>query len=252
MKSQNAPPKIETPSNPLIPFVVSWLQNSFHPFLGSRPPIPSSLIPSIKFRSHESRNRTVSTPDSSRQFPGFLASPFTSPTSSSAPPSVSVLLPDFHIQQAWTPGPKSVFIHPTVAEKAPIAVVCAVIEDSATGRVLIAQRPAHKHLALKWEFPGGKVEAGESPEPALLRELREELGCDALILRALPRFTHDYGTVLIEMFPFVCHLAPASPAPNAREHLDITWVVPANLETYDLAPADWPVVAAYRETPNAG
>ena len=77
-----------------------------------------------------------------------------------------------------------------------VPVVCAVIIRD--GRVLIAQRPAHKHLALKWEFPGGKVEPGESAEAAIVREIREELGCDFAIGRALPRFTHAYA-VTIEM-----------------------------------------------------
>lgn len=128
----------------------------------------------------------------------------------------------------------------------PIPVVCAVIEDVA-GRVLIAQRPAHKHLALKWEFPGGKVEPGEAPEAALLRELREELGCDATVVRALPRFTHDYATVVIEMFPFVCRLTPASPVPHPHEHVALRWVDRAELAdpSLDLAAADFPVVASY-------
>jgi 8-oxo-dGTP diphosphatase len=129
--------------------------------------------------------------------------------------------------------------------KPPIPVVCAVIEDD-TGRVLVAQRPAHKHLGLKWEFAGGKVEAGESPEAALLREIREELACDLAIVRALPRFTHNYGTVAIEMIPFVCRLLPGSPAPHAHEHVAVRWVSPAELAAIDLAAADLPVVAAYR------
>ncbi len=66
---------------------------------------------------------------------------------------------------------------------APIPVVCAVIFD-ADGRALLAQRPAHKHLGGKWEFPGGKIEPGEAPEVALIREIREELGCDIFIRRA--------------------------------------------------------------------
>lgn len=114
----------------------------------------------------------------------------------------------------------------------------------ADGRVLLAQRPAHKHLGLKWEFPGGKVESGESPEAALVREIKEELGCDLVLTRALPRFTHDYGTLVIEMIPFVCALAPASATPHPHEHLAITWSEPASLRSYDLAPADWPVVDA--------
>ena len=129
----------------------------------------------------------------------------------------------------------------------PIPVVCAVLEDTA-GRVLVAQRPAHKHLALKWEFPGGKIEPGESPDHALVRELREELGCDTLVIRSLPRSTHDYGDVVIEMFPFVCRLAPTSPAPHPHEHIAIRWVKPGELLTLDLAAADVPVVASLQSS----
>lgn len=127
----------------------------------------------------------------------------------------------------------------------PLPVVCAVIENN-DGHVLVAQRPAHKHLALKWEFPGGKVEPGETPESALLREIREELGCDLVILRALPRFQHDYTAVTIEMIPFVCRVAAASLAPHPHEHVGIQWVKPETLLTLDLAPADFPVVTSYR------
>jgi len=121
-----------------------------------------------------------------------------------------------------------------------VPVVCAVILDDAD-RVLIAQRPAHKHLALKWEFPGGKVEPGEVAESAIAREIREELGCDLIILRALPRFTHPYPRTLIEMIPFVCRLAPGSPTPHLHEHVAVAWVTREELQDYDLAPADWPV-----------
>jgi 8-oxo-dGTP diphosphatase len=131
-----------------------------------------------------------------------------------------------------------------VNPKPPIPVVSAVIEDG-KGCVLIAQRPAHKHLALKWEFAGGKVEPGEKPEAALIREIKEELGCDIAIVRALPRFTHDYGDIMIEMFPFVCALAPGSAAPHPHEHIAARWVTTAELGAIDLAAADLPVVAAY-------
>lgn len=130
-------------------------------------------------------------------------------------------------------------------ERVAIPVVCAVIEDEA-GRVLLAQRPAHKHLGLKWEFAGGKVEPGEAPEAALQRELKEELGCDVAIVRPLPRFTHDYGSVVIEMIPFVCMLTATSCAPHPREHVAVRWVARGELNTIDLAPADWPVVDAVR------
>lgn len=127
----------------------------------------------------------------------------------------------------------------------PIPVVCAVIEDAA-GRVLLAQRPAHKHLGLKWEFAGGKVEPGESPEQALVREIREELGCAIVVGRALSRSTHDYGSVQIEMMPFVCALASGSPPPHPHEHVALRWLTPAEVDGIDLAPADWPVVHSWR------
>ena len=85
-----------------------------------------------------------------------------------------------------------------------IPVVAAVIIRE--GRYLVAQRPPNKHLALKWEFPGGKVEKGESPDAALLREIREELGCPLLILKALPCYVHHYESVSIKLMPFIATL----------------------------------------------
>ena len=129
------------------------------------------------------------------------------------------------------------------AASAPVPVVCAVIERE--GRVLLAQRPPGKLLPLKWEFAGGKVEPGEDPAAAIVREIREELGCTIAITRALSRFTYDYGRVVIEMIPFVAALAPDSPAPVAHEHVALAWVAPEALRTYDLAAADFPVVDQY-------
>lgn len=126
-----------------------------------------------------------------------------------------------------------------------VPVVCAVIRDE-HGRVFVAQRPPHKHLALKWEFPGGKVETGETAEAALAREIKEELGCDLHLGRALPRFTHDYGTVVIEMIPFLCTLAAGSTAPHPHEHVAVRWIPLDEFDAIDLAPADWPVVQRLR------
>ena len=136
-----------------------------------------------------------------------------------------------------------------MSDREAIPVVCAVIEDG-SGRVLVAQRPAHKHLGLKWEFAGGKVEKGETPEAALQREIKEELGCEIHIVQALPRCTHDYGSVLIEMIPFVCVLSSTSCAPHPHEHVAVRWVHREELRTLDLAPADWPVVANYFSSPS--
>ncbi len=129
----------------------------------------------------------------------------------------------------------------------PLPVVAAVIERD--GRVLIARRPAHKRQALKWEFPGGKVEPGETPEAALVREINEELSCEIRVIRPLPRSLHAYDWATIELIPFVCCLAPGSPEPRALEHSAIAWVRPAEIHGYDLAAADLPVVEALRTGP---
>jgi 8-oxo-dGTP diphosphatase len=131
--------------------------------------------------------------------------------------------------------------------KPPVPVVCAVIEDGA-GRVLVAQRPTHKHLPLKWEFPGGKVEANETPESALARELREELAVHINIVRPLPRFQHAYERLTIEMIPFVCRLQPDSPPPHPHEHVAVRWLQDHEFAGLDLADADWPVLASHRLT----
>lgn len=127
----------------------------------------------------------------------------------------------------------------------PIPVVCAILvrED----RLLLAQRPAGKHLALKWEFPGGKVEPGEEPAAALIRELQEELGCTVRIVAALERSEHTYDRGTIEMIPFVCELNASSAEPVAQEHAAIAWVTLDEVAGFDLAPADWPVVEVLRE-----
>ena len=130
-----------------------------------------------------------------------------------------------------------------MSASAPVPVVCALIERASL--LLLAQRPPDKHLPLKWEFPGGKVEAGEDPAAAIVREIREELGCEVVIRRALPRFLHDYGAVVIEMIPFVCALAPGAAEPRAHEHLALAWVGPADLHRLDLAAADLPVIKSY-------
>ncbi len=122
-----------------------------------------------------------------------------------------------------------------------IPVACALIMDRA-GRVLLAQRPAHKHLGLKWEFPGGKIEPGESAAAALVREIDEELGCRIEIARALPSFVHHYETVSVEMHPFVCRLADSNAIPEAREHAALAWAKPAEVSGYDLAAADLPIL----------
>jgi 8-oxo-dGTP diphosphatase len=124
-----------------------------------------------------------------------------------------------------------------------VPVVCALIESE--GRVLLARRPLHKHLGGKWEFPGGKVEPGEAPETALVRECREELGCEIEVGGALPAIEHCYPERTILLRPYVCWLSPGSPAPSAAEHSALAWVEPDRILDYDLPAADGPIVASY-------
>lgn len=124
----------------------------------------------------------------------------------------------------------------------PVPVVCAIIVRG--DLVLLAQRPPGKKLGGLWEFPGGKVEPGETAENALHRELNEELGCSVQVTETLPPFVHEYVWGRIELIPFICELAATSPEPHPHEHSTIVWVRRDQLATYDLAPADVPLLTA--------
>lgn len=126
-----------------------------------------------------------------------------------------------------------------------IPVVAAII--CANGRVFIAQRPEGKHLAMKWEFPGGKLEANESPEEALKREIREELACDIDISKALSAYQHHYGSKSIELMPFLAVLRPESAPIRLHEHRDKRWVTVEELAGVDLAEADKPIIEQLRQ-----
>lgn len=122
----------------------------------------------------------------------------------------------------------------------PVPVVCAIIVRA--GLIMLAQRPPGKKLGGLWEFPGGKVEHGESAEAALHRELREELGCEVRVTKTLPPFVHAYEWGSIELIPFVCELTLESPEPHPHEHSGLAWVERDKLATYQLAPADVPLL----------
>jgi 8-oxo-dGTP diphosphatase len=122
----------------------------------------------------------------------------------------------------------------------PVDVVCAVILRG--DEVLLARRPPGKRLAGLWEFPGGKVDAGEETSQALHREIMEELGCDIAILKEGPAVLYEYEWGFIRLFPFLCELTECSPPPHPHEHSELTWVFQKNISLADLAPADIPVV----------
>jgi len=129
------------------------------------------------------------------------------------------------------------------APKKHIHVACALIERG--GLVLAAQRSAVMSIPLKWEFPGGKLEAGESAEECLQRELVEEMGITIAVGRPLPLHTHSYETFTVTLYPFVCSMG--SDAITLHEHAAIAWLPPGELQTLDWAEADWPVLEAYEQ-----
>jgi mutator protein MutT len=114
----------------------------------------------------------------------------------------------------------------------------------AAGRVLIAQRPAGKHLAGGWEFPGGKLEDGEDRRAGLARELREELGIEAWTPRPLIRLTHHYPHKQVYLDIWVVRQYQGEP--RGREGQPLRWCTQDELQTIELLPADGPIVAALR------
>ncbi len=122
-----------------------------------------------------------------------------------------------------------------------LLVVAAVLID-ARKRVLLAQRPPGKTFAGLWEFPGGKMEPGETPESALARELREELGIEvaAAGMTPLTFASHGYGDRHLLMPLYVCHEWTGTP--EAREGQILAWVEAERLRGYPMPPADEPLI----------
>jgi len=134
-----------------------------------------------------------------------------------------------------------------VSEPLKTVLVVAVALIDTDGRVLIAQRPEGKQLAGLWEFPGGKVEPGERPEAALIRELREELGIEVSesCLAPFVFTSHGYDSFHLLMPLYLCRRW--SGVVQAREHSALKWVKPAKLSDYPMPPADEPLVAWLRD-----
>jgi len=126
-------------------------------------------------------------------------------------------------------------------------LVTAVALIDADGRVLLAQRPEGKSLAGLWEFPGGKVEPGETPEAALIRELREELGIDTWksCLAPLTFASHSYDDFHLLMPLFACRRWQGTPQP--REGQVLKWVRANDLRNYPMPPADLPLIPVLRD-----
>ena len=126
-------------------------------------------------------------------------------------------------------------------------LVSAVALIDPEGRVLLAQRPEGKSLAGLWEFPGGKVEPGETPEAALIRELKEELGIDTWksCLAPLTFASHTYDDFHLLMPLFACRRWEGIAAPLEGQNL--AWVRPQNLRDYPMPAADLPLIPILRD-----
>ena len=126
-----------------------------------------------------------------------------------------------------------------------LVAACALIDVD--GRVLLARRPEGRHLAGLWEFPGGKVEAGERPEEALIREMSEELGIEIAepCLAPLTFASHTYATFHLLMPLYACRRWQG--APVAKEGQELAWVRPNRMGAFAMPPADEPLRAVLRD-----
>lgn len=140
-----------------------------------------------------------------------------------------------------------VTLPPSAYQPKPLVAVAAAVLLDADGRMLLTSRPPGKSFAGLWEFPGGKIGTQESPEQALVRELREELGIQVGLgcLTPLCFASHDYETFHLLMPLFACRVWRGTP--QAREGQRLAWATLAELEDYDLLPADRPLLPLLRE-----
>ena len=129
----------------------------------------------------------------------------------------------------------------------PVVLVVAVALVDRDGRVLLARRPPGKPMAGLWEFPGGKIRDGESPEAALVRELAEELGLDTAesCLSPLTFASHRYADFHLLMPLYVCRVWKGTP--RAREGQVLKWVAPERLKDYPMPPADAPLIPVLQD-----
>ncbi len=133
----------------------------------------------------------------------------------------------------------------TVGKPIVLVAACALVDVD--GRVLLARRPEGKAMAGLWEFPGGKLNPGETPEVALIRELKEEIGIDvtAACLAPFAFASHTYEKFHLLMPLFICRRWKGTPTP--REKQTLTWVRASKLTEYDMPPADKPLIPLLRD-----
>lgn len=123
-----------------------------------------------------------------------------------------------------------------------IRVTCAIIRNE-DNEVLVVQRGEKSDHPYKWEFPGGKIEEGETGEESIIREVREELALDIVITERIEEVEYDYGEKSISLLPFVCDTLEDTPL--LTEHMAYKWILPADLLSVDFSEADIPVAHQY-------
>ena len=153
----------------------------------------------------------------------------------------------------WVPGVRRSASYP-VDPKAPfrgllfsaepLVDVTAAIIGGPDGRILVCSRPAGTHMAGKWEFPGGKIESGESAERCIRREIREELGMEIAVGPVFTVMEHDYGVKFVRVTFF---LAVSDDAPSAKDGQEFRWVTPDTMDSVDFLDADRPVSAEIKK-----
>jgi len=122
-------------------------------------------------------------------------------------------------------------------------VGAAIIKD---GKLFVAQRPEGKEVGLKWEFPGGKIEEGESPKEALVREIMEELGTLIEVKHYIATVRYQYPDFHLTMHVFRCTLA--GPEPELTEHVASKWITAQEIDSLDWAPADYKILDAVKQS----
>ena len=128
----------------------------------------------------------------------------------------------------------------------PTLLVAAGLLIRADGAVLVQQRTGPPALAGLWEFPGGKIELGETTQTALKREILEELGAQIIIQRALNVVNHSYPDFKIALYPFICQIT-GSKAPTPIEHSQIRWINHTDTHLLDWSEADITVLENYQQ-----
>ncbi len=125
-----------------------------------------------------------------------------------------------------------------MTKKPTIHVVCGVIKKH--NEVLICQRNNKGVTALKYEFPGGKIEKNETNEQALIREIKEELSIDIVVDNFLQKIIHEYDSIIVHLYAYLCHIENGDIILN--EHIDYKWVNSKSIYDYDFGAGDEPII----------